>query len=173
MRNKAADRLVLTGVIIHIIQWFSLLWLFFKIENKFGHFTIYNPNVVNGTMQSFSFSDMMRSLLYSGTMRNTLLFFMFAALLIYLWLNAVFIMLEIISYVMIRRNRYSLWGYFPAAMGVKLAVMDLAAIPFLMAGLVLMKQKKESGAETEEAGRRRRRVTVRKQTRLIKRKTSF
>ncbi|MBT2574929.1 hypothetical protein J7E26_13350 [Bacillus sp. ISL-51] len=173
MRNKAADRLVLAGVIIHMIQWFTLLRLFFQIENKFGHFTIYNPNVVNGTMQSFSFSDMMRSLLYSGTMRNTLLFFMFAALLIYLWLNAVFIILEIISYVMIRRNRYSLWGYVPAAMGVKLAVMDLAAVPFLMAGLMLMKQKKESGAETEETGRRRRRVPIRKQTRLIRRKTSF
>lgn len=43
MRNKAADRLVLTGVILHIIQWFSVLWAFLKIENSFGHFTIYNP----------------------------------------------------------------------------------------------------------------------------------
>ncbi len=31
MRNKVADRLVLTGVIVHIIQWFSLLWLFFML----------------------------------------------------------------------------------------------------------------------------------------------
>lgn len=74
MRNKAADRLVLTGVILHIIQWFTVLWAFLKIENSFGHFTIYNPNVINGSMQSFSFMQMMRSMVYSGAMVNYVLF---------------------------------------------------------------------------------------------------
>jgi hypothetical protein len=33
---------------------------------------------------------------------------------IYLWVNALFILLEIVSYIMIRRNSRSLWAYFPA-----------------------------------------------------------
>lgn len=167
MRNKAADRLVLTGVIVHIIQWFSVLWLFFMLLDQFGHFTIYNPNVVNGSMQSFSFFDMMRALLFSGTLRNTLLLFLFAALLIYLWVNALFILLEIVSYIMIRRNSRSLWAYFPAAMRIKLALLDIAAVPFFAAGLILLKQKTENG---EQADKRKRRPRIRKQARYMKRR---
>ncbi|MCM3247817.1 hypothetical protein [Bacillus amyloliquefaciens] len=167
MRNKAADRLVLTGVIVHIIQWFSVLWLFFMLLDQFGHFTIYNPNVVNGSMQSFSFFDMMRALLFSGMLRNTLLLFLFAALLIYLWVNALFILLEIVSYIMIRRNSRSLWAYFPAAMGIKLALLDIAAVPFFAAGLILLKQKTENG---EQADKRKRRPRIRKQARYMKRR---
>ncbi|QKN94016.1 hypothetical protein [Bacillus amyloliquefaciens] len=167
MRNKAADRLVLTGVIVHIIQWFSVLWLFFMLLDQFGHFTIYNPNVVNGSMQSFSFFDMMRALLFSGTLRNTLLLFLFAALFIYLWVNALFILLEIVSYIMIRRNSRSLWAYFPAAMGIKLALLDIAAVPFFAAGLILLKQKTENG---EQADKRKRRPRIRKQARYMKRR---
>ncbi|MEE4557926.1 hypothetical protein [Bacillus velezensis] len=168
MRNKAADRLVLTGVIVHIIQWFSLLWLFFMLVEQFGRFTIYNPNVVNGSMQSFSFFDMMRALLFSGTLRNTLLLFLFAAMLIYLWVNALFILLEIVSYIMIRRNSRSLWAYFPAAMGIKLALLDIAAVPFFAAGLMLLKQKTDDSGEQADKGKRRPRI--RRQARYTKRR---
>ncbi|WP_258728398.1 hypothetical protein [Bacillus atrophaeus] len=170
MRNKAADRLVLTGVILHIIQWFSVLWAFLKIENSFGHFTIYNPNVINGSMQSFSFMQMMRSMVYSGAMVNYVLFFMFAFLIFYLSLNAVFIVLEIAAYVMIRRNPYSSWAYFITAMGVKLASMNITGILFLAGGFMLMKQKKADSSETETGRKRRNRIPVRKQIRQIKKR---
>lgn len=74
MRNKKAERLVLTGLILHIIQWLLVLWAFLKIKHVFSDYTIYNPNVINGTMQSLSFMQMLRSMMYSGAMVNYVLF---------------------------------------------------------------------------------------------------
>ncbi|MCY8250276.1 hypothetical protein MOC27_11045, partial [Bacillus inaquosorum] len=58
MRNKKAERLVVTGLILHIIQWLFILWAFLKIKHLFSDYTIYNPNVISGSMQSLSFIQM-------------------------------------------------------------------------------------------------------------------
>lgn len=70
MRNKKAERLVVTGLILHIIQWLFILWVFLKIKHLFSDYTIYNPNVISGSMQSLSFIQMMRAMIYSGGNRE-------------------------------------------------------------------------------------------------------
>lgn len=44
MRNKKAESLVVTGLILHIIQWLFTVWAFLKIKHLFSDYTIYNPD---------------------------------------------------------------------------------------------------------------------------------
>ncbi|BDG82196.1 hypothetical protein BSF_39250 [Bacillus subtilis] len=169
MRNKKAERLVLTGLILHIIQWLLVLWAFLKIKHLFSDYTIYNPNVINGTMQSLSFMQMLRSMMYSGAMVNYVLFFVIALLIYCLVLHGVMIVLEMAAYVMIRRNPSSSWAYFLAAAGVKLAILNITGIPFLAAGFLLMKQKQAESGEKGEERKRKPRTRIRRQGRRLNR----
>ncbi|WP_434813562.1 hypothetical protein ACRV5I_11560 [Bacillus halotolerans] len=169
MRNKKAERLVFTGLILHIIQWLLVLWAFLKIKHLFSDYTIYNPNVINGTMQSLSFMQMLRSMMYSGAMVNYVLFFVIALLIYCLVLHAVMIVLEMAAYVMIRRNPSSSWAYFLTAAGVKLAILNITGIPFLAAGFLLMKQKQAETGEKGAEPKRKPRTRIRRQGRRLNR----
>ncbi|KJJ43222.1 membrane protein [Bacillus subtilis] len=169
MRNKKAERLVLTGVILHIIQWAFLLWAFLKIKHLFSDYTIYNPNVVGGSMQSFSFIQMMRAMMYSGALVNYVLFFALVLLMYCIVIHAILIVLELAAYVMIRRNPASSWVFFLTAAGVKLAILNITGIPFLAAGFLLMKQEKAETGGMETERKRKPRTRVRRQGRRLNR----
>lgn len=121
MRNQKAERLVAAGLVLHIIQWIFILWAFLKVKHLFSDYTIYNPNVISGSMQSLSFIQMMRAMMYSGAIVNYVLFFALVLLIYGIVLHAILIVLEMAAYVMIRRNPSSSWGFFFIAAGVKLA----------------------------------------------------
>ncbi|QJC98322.1 hypothetical protein NST56_21170 [Bacillus sp. FSL R5-0560] len=169
MRNKKAESLVVTGLILHIIQWIFVLWAFLKIKHLFSGYTIYNPNVINGSMQSLSFMQMLRSMMYSGALVNYVLFFVIVLLMYCLVLHAIMIILEIAAYVMIRRNPSSSWAYFLTAAGVKLAIFNITGIPFLAAGFLLMKQKQAETGEKAPERKRKPRTRIRRQGRRLNR----
>ncbi|MDZ5721275.1 hypothetical protein P9293_11510 [Bacillus inaquosorum] len=169
MRNKKAERLVVTGLILHIIQWLFLLWAFLKIKHLFSDYTIYNPNVISGSMQSLSFIQMMRAMIYSGAIVNYVLFFALLFLIYCVVLHAILIVLEMAAYVMIRRNPASSWVYFLMAAGVKLAILNITGIPFLAAGFLLMKQEKAENGGMETERMRKPRTRIRRQGRRLNR----
>lgn len=175
MRNQKAERLVAAGLVLHIIQWIFILWAFLKVKHLFSDYTIYNPNVISGSMQSLSFIQMMRAMMYSGAIVNYVLFFALVLLIYGIVLHAILIVLEMAAYVMIRRNPSSSWGVFFIAAGVKLAILNITGIPFLAAGFLLMKQKKaENGVKAER--KRKPRLRIRRQWRRqnrIRRKPSL
>lgn len=96
-------------------------------------------------MQSLSFIQMMRAMMYSGAIVNYVLFCPFIA---YVWHRA--------SCHPDRsgngRLRYDqtesflFMGFFFIAAGVKLAILNITGIPFIAAGFMLMKQKKQKTA---------------------------
>ncbi|MBK4205089.1 hypothetical protein V5F86_20175 [Bacillus spizizenii] len=169
MRNKKAERLVLTGLILHIIQWIFILWAFLKIKDLFSDYTIYNPNVISGSMQSLSFIQMMRAMMYSGAIVNYVLFFALVWLMYCVVLHAILFVLEMTAYVMIRRNPASSWGFFLTAAGVKLAILNITGIPFLAAGFLLMKQDKSENDGMETERKRKPRTRIRRQGRRLNR----
>ncbi|MCY8205643.1 MULTISPECIES: hypothetical protein [unclassified Bacillus (in: firmicutes)] len=170
MRNKKAESLVVTGLILHIIQWLFIVWAFLKIKHLFSDYTIYNPNVISGSMQSLSFIQMMRAMIYSGAIVNVVLFAAFALLIYGVVLHAILIVLEMAAYVMIRRNPASAWGLFLTAAGVKLAILNIIGIPFLAAGFLLMKQEKTENGDVETERKRKPRMRIRRQGRRLYRK---
>ncbi|NTU25679.1 hypothetical protein HPX95_05750 [Bacillus tequilensis] len=169
MRNKKAEKLVLTGLILHIIQWMFLLWAFLKVKHLFSDYTIYNPNVIGGSMQSLSFIQMLRAMVYSGALVNYVLFFALVLLIYCVVLHAILIVLEMAAYVMIRRNPASSWRYFLTAAGVKLAILNIIGIPFLAAGFLLMKQEKTESGGTGTEKKRTPRIRIRRQGRRLNR----
>lgn len=140
MQNKTARVLVLAGILLNILQWIGVFIVLRKILSFFDGYTVVNPNVTNGSMTSSSFSDWLLSMLYSGVPFNLISFFIIIVSLVYLVSTAVFIILEIIAYIMIRKNNAS-WATFILAMGIKNAVIDLSGIPFLVAGLMMYKER--------------------------------
>lgn len=150
MQNKTAQVLVLTGIILNVVQWIIIFMGLSLILSHFNGYTVSNPNVVNGTMTSFSFYDWLLSMLYSGVPFNFIAFFIIVGCLVYLIPTAIFIILEIIAYFMIKKNRSS-WAAFILAMGIKNAVIDLSGVPFLVAGLMLHKEKKRESDWLESA----------------------
>ncbi|KAF1677772.1 MULTISPECIES: hypothetical protein [Bacillus] len=167
MRNKKAESLVITGLILHIIQWGFILWAFLKIKHLFSDYTIYNPNVVGGSMQSLSFVQMLRSMIYSGAFVNYVLFFALITLMYCAVLHAILIVLEMTAYIMIRRNPASAWGFFLTAAGVKLAVLNITGIPFIAAGFLLMKQEKAENGGMETERKQKPRTRIRRQGRRL------
>ncbi|WP_130859439.1 hypothetical protein [Gracilibacillus phocaeensis] len=139
--SKIANRLILLGIGLNMVQWIAIFILFQKILAQFDGYTILNPNVTNGTMTSFSFIDWLQSMIYSGVPFNYIVFAAIVACLLYLIPTAVFIILEIIAYFVIRKNPQSAWCMFILAMGYKNIVFDLSGVPFLMAGLMMYKRK--------------------------------
>ncbi|WP_186577957.1 hypothetical protein [Aquibacillus kalidii] len=143
MQNKAHN-LILAGIILNITQW---VVIFILLQNIFGYFdgyTIFNPNVTNGSMQSFRFIDWLMSMIYSGVPFNYLVFIAIVTCLLYLIPTAIFIILEVVAYFMIRKNDHSSWSTFILAMGIKNVLIDLSGIPFLVAGLLMFKENKTS-----------------------------
>ncbi|MEG7336156.1 hypothetical protein [Bacillus sp. 0102A] len=176
MRNKKAESLVLTGLILHIIQWILILWAFLKIKHLFSDYTIYNPNVISGSMQSLSFIQMMRAMIYSGAFVNYILFFALVLLIYCVVLHAILIVMEMAAYVMIRRNPASSWAVFLTAAGVKLAILNITGIPYIAAGFLLMKQEKAENGGMETERTRKPRTRMRRQGRRqnrIRRKSSL
>ncbi|MCY7793916.1 hypothetical protein MOC18_03780 [Bacillus spizizenii] len=169
MRNKKAERLVLTGLILHIIQWIFILWAFLKIKDLFSDYTIYNPHVISGSMQSLSFIQMMRAMMYSGAIVNYVLLFALVWLIYCVVLHAILIVLEMAAYVMIRRNPASSWAFFLTAAGVKLAILNITGIPFIAAGFLLMKQEKAENGGVETKRKRKPRTRTRRQGRRLNR----
>ncbi|MCO4852510.1 hypothetical protein [Bacillus vallismortis] len=169
MRNKKAESLVLTGLILHIIQWILIVGVFLKMKHLFSDYTIYNPNVISGSMQSLSFIQMMRAMMYSGAFVNYILFFALVFLIYCVVLHAILIVMEVAAYVRIRRDPASLWSVFLAAAGVKLAILNITGIPFLAAGFLLMKQKKAENGEMVTERKRKPRTRIRRQGRRLNR----
>lgn len=155
MQNKKARTLVLTGIVLNIVQWIAIFIVLRRIFSFFDGYTVPNPNVVNGSMTSFSFYDWLMSMLYSGVPFNLIVFFIIIACLAYLVPTAVFIILEVVAYFMIRRNHCA-WGTFILAMGIKNVLIDLSGVPFLVAGLMMYKEnivEIAGEAETKEANK--------------------
>ncbi|MBD1382495.1 hypothetical protein [Metabacillus arenae] len=146
MQNKTAQNLVLIGIGLNIIQWVVVLLAFLKIKSLFGSYTITNPNVVNGSMQSFSFWQMLESMIYSGAPINIIAFTVIIVCIFYLVLSAIFIFLEIIAYFKIRQNNVA-WSTFILAMGFKNILLDISGVPFLVAGLMMYR-----GNRTKQIG---------------------
>lgn len=141
MKNKVHN-LILIGICLNITQWIVILLILLNVMAHFDGYTVYNPNVTNGSMTSFSFIDWLVSMIYSGVPFNYIVFIVIVACLLYLIPTTIFIVLEIIAYFMIRREGNSFWTTFILAMGVKNAVIDLSGIPFLVAGFMMYKENK-------------------------------
>ncbi|MEC1354565.1 hypothetical protein P9D51_03870 [Bacillus sonorensis] len=86
MQNKAANRLTLLGIGLHIMYWFGILFVFLRIKSRwFDSYTVWNPDVVSGYTQSETFVDMLRSMIYSGTLFNWFCFFLLIMLIVILF----------------------------------------------------------------------------------------
>ncbi|MFT0801922.1 hypothetical protein VSK91_09115 [Bacillus swezeyi] len=160
MQNKAANRLTLLGISLHIIYWLMILLAFFHFKHQFDSYTVWNPNVVSGYTQAATFVDMLKLMVYSGTLFNLALLFILIMLIVILAQSLIFIALEITAYMKIRNNPLSDWGAFILAMGIKNIFTNLSGIPFLVAGFILQKQKKQEEAETNEQHYKKRRRTL-------------
>ncbi|WP_307892935.1 hypothetical protein [Bacillus swezeyi] len=155
MQNKAANRLTLLGISLHIIYWLMILLAFFHFKHQFDFYTVWNPNVVSGYTQAATFVDMLKLMVYSGTLFNLALLFILIMLIGILVQSLIFIALEITSYIKIRKNPYSAWGSFILAMGIKNIFTNLSGIPFLVAGFILHKQQEPEEAGTKQTKQRK------------------
>ncbi|MFN2744867.1 MULTISPECIES: hypothetical protein [unclassified Bacillus (in: firmicutes)] len=160
MQNKAANRLTLLGISLHIIYWFIILFAFFHIKHQFDSYAVWNPNVTDGYVQAATFVDMLKMMVYSGTFFNLVLLFILIMLIVILAQSLLFIALEITAYIKIRNNPFSGWGAFILAMGIKNIFTNLSGIPFLVAGFILQKEKKPEEDETNEQHYKKRQRTL-------------
>ena len=136
MENKKSLSFIKAGIILNLFEYVIVVITFLNLYNLFDDFTIINRSVTNMQMKSYSFFNMLQSMLYSGEIENYIICIVFIILILYIVFNTLFIILEVIAYWKIKNNKnIVIWKSFIITMGIKGIFYDISAIPFLIGGM--------------------------------------